>query len=113
MDFWYSLGLHVENAGTLTDMLKGGPADKAGLGPGMRLVAVNGRSFTPALLRAAVNDAEGANGPQVELIVENADYFKVVRVDYQGGERYPVLERAADAPDILDDILQPLVKTKP
>jgi predicted metalloprotease with PDZ domain len=112
-DFWYSLGLHVDSGGILTDVLKDGPANKAGLGPGMRLVAVNQRSFTPALLRAAVNDAEGATGPQVELIVENADYFKVVKVDYHGGERYPVLERIAGAPDTLDDILQPLVKPAP
>jgi len=110
VDFWYSLGLSVNSGGTLGDVLKGGPADKAGLGPGMRLVAVNGRSFTPALLRAAVNDAEGAGSPAVELIVENSGYFRVLKLDYHGGERYPMLERVAGTPDTLDDILQPLVK---
>jgi hypothetical protein len=45
----------------------------------------------------------------VELIVENAGYYKVLKVDYHGGERYPVLERVAGAPDLLDDILAPLV----
>ena len=106
-DFWASLGLQVETAGAIDDVLKGGPADKAGLGPGMRLVAVDGRGFTPALLRAAINDAEGS-GPEVELIVENAGYYKVLKVDYHGGERYPVLERVTGAPDRLDDILAPL-----
>lgn len=110
VDFWYSLGLSVNSGGTLTDVLNGGPADKTGLGPGMRLVAVNGRSFTPALLRAAVNDAEGATGPAVELIVENSGYVKLLKLDYHGGERYPVLERVPGTPDTLDDILQPLVK---
>jgi predicted metalloprotease with PDZ domain len=108
VNFWSSLGLQVEAAGAIDDVLKGGPADKAGLGPGMRLVAVNGRGFTPALLRAAIYDAEGT-GPEVELIVENAGYYKVLKVDYHGGERYPVLERVAGAPDLLDDILAPLV----
>lgn len=110
VDFWYSLGLNVNSGGTLGDVLKGGPADKAGLGPGMRLVAVNGRSFTPVLLRAGVNDAEGAGSPAVELIVENSGYFNVLKIDYHGGERYPMLERVAGTPDSLDDILQPLVK---
>jgi hypothetical protein len=76
----------------------------------MRLVAVNGRGFTPALLRAAVNDAEGADGPPVELIVENSGYYKLLKVDYHGGERYPVLERVTGTPDTLDDILRPLAK---
>ncbi|HEX9198027.1 MAG TPA: M61 family peptidase [Acidobacteriaceae bacterium] len=109
VDFWFSLGLHVNTAGVLTDVLKGGPADKAGLGPDMRLVAVNGRSYTPALLRTAVYDAEGS-GPGIELIVENSGFYKLLKVDYHGGERYPVLERVAGAPDLLDDILKPLAK---
>jgi predicted metalloprotease with PDZ domain len=109
VDFWFSLGLHVNTAGVLTDVSKGSPADKAGLGPDMRLVAVNGRGFTPTLLRAAVYDAEG-NGPEVELIVENAGFYKMLKVDYHGGERYPVLERVAGVPNTLDDILKPLAK---
>ena len=75
----------------------------------MRLVAVNGRGFTPTLLRTAVYDAEG-NGPEVELIVENAGFYKMLKVDYHGGERYPVLERVAGVPNTLDDILKPLAK---
>jgi len=67
---------------------------------------VNGREFTPALLRAAVHETEGA-GPAVELIVENTGYYKVVKVDYHGGERYPVLERVAGTPDRLEEILKP------
>ena len=107
-NFWSSVGLEVGSAGAIDDVLKGGPADKAGLGPGMRLVAVNGRRFTPELLSAAINDAEGT-GPEVELIVENSGYYKVLKVDYHGGERYPVLERVNGAPDRLDDILAPMV----
>ena len=33
-DFWYSLGLHVGKAGVVSDVLKGGVADKGGVGPG-------------------------------------------------------------------------------
>jgi len=111
-DFWFSLGLGVNAGGVLTDVLKGGPANNSGLGPGMRLVAVNGRGFTSALLRAEVNDAEGATGPGIELIVENAGYFKTLKIDYHGGERYPSLERVSAVPDALDDILQPMTTIK-
>jgi predicted metalloprotease with PDZ domain len=109
VDFWFSLGLHVNSTGTVTDVLKGGLADKAGVGPEMRLVAVNGRSFTPALLRAAVHDAEG-DGPPIDVIAVNTGYYKVLRLDYHNGERYPTLYRTPDTPDTLDDILTPLTK---
>jgi hypothetical protein len=75
----------------------------------MKLVAVNGRGFTPALLRTAVHDAEG-KGPAVELIVENTGFYKVLKVDYHGGERYPVLERVSAEPDRLEEILKPRAK---
>jgi hypothetical protein len=75
----------------------------------MRIVAVNGRAFTPALLRAAIKDALG-NGPAIEFIVENTGYFKVIHLDYHDGEKYPTLERIADTPARLDDILQPMTK---
>jgi predicted metalloprotease with PDZ domain len=107
VDFWFSLGLHVNTSGVVTDVLKGSPADKAGLGPGMKVVAADGRGFTPALLKAAVHEAEGT-GPAVELIVENTGFYKVMTVDYHGGERYPVLVRVAASPDRLGDILKPM-----
>jgi hypothetical protein len=77
----------------------------------MRLVAVNGRGYTPSILKAAVHDtADG--GPAVELIVENTGFYRVVPVDYHGGERYPVLQRVAGTPDRLDDILKPMAPPK-
>ena len=105
IDFWYSLGLHAGSNGTVSDVLKGGVADKAGLGPGMKIIAVNGRAFTPALLRQAIRDGRGS-GPNIEVIVENTAYYKVLSFDYHGGERYPVLKRVEGAPDRLDEILK-------
>jgi predicted metalloprotease with PDZ domain len=104
-DFWYSLGLHAGKSGTVSDVLKGGVADKAGIGPGMKIIAVNGRAYTPDVLKAAIHDAKDS-GPAVELIVENTGFFKVIRLDYHGGERYPQLERVSSVPDRLDDILK-------
>jgi predicted metalloprotease with PDZ domain len=108
-DFWYSLGLHVGKSGRVSDVLKAGVSDKSGIGPGMQVVAVNGRAFTPDILKAAVRDSKDS-GPAVELIVLNTGYYKVVRLDYHGGERYPQLERVSGVPDRMDDILKPEAK---
>ena len=105
VEFWYSLGLHVGSSGILTDVLKGGVADKAGFGPGMKIVAVNGRAFTPAILRQGVRDARGA-GSAIEVITEESSYFKVLRLEYHGGERYPVLKKIDGTPERLDSILK-------
>ena len=108
-NFWYSLGLHVGKSGTVSDVLKGGVADKGGFGPGMKIVAVNGRAYSPDVLKAAICDAKDS-GPAVELIVENTGFYKVIRLDYHCGERYPQLERVSGVPDRLGDILKPEAK---
>ncbi len=105
---WYSIGLRTEDQ-TIQDVLIDSPAYKAGLGPGMRIVAVNGRRATDDLLHQAIRDAKG-NGPAMELIVENAGYFKVVKIAYHDGERYPHLVREPDTRPALDDILKPMTK---
>ena len=107
--FWYSLGLHVSRTGAVIDVLKGAPSDTAGLAPGMKIIAVNGRAFAPELLRAAVREAKG-NGPAVELIAENTEYFHTIRIDYHDGERFPFLERTDGTADRLDEILKPMTK---
>lgn len=105
----YSLGLQAGTDGRIGDVVMDSVAYKAGLGPGMRLVAVNGRGYSPLLLRAAIKDAAG-KGPAIELIVENTGYYKVIRLDYHDGEKYPQLERVSGTPARLDDILQPMTK---
>ena len=105
----WSLGLSAGSNGELGDVIVNGPAYKAGLAPGFTVVAVNGRAFTPALLRQAIKDATG-NGPAVELIVANTGYYKTVKIDYHGGEKYPQLERVDSVPDRLDDILAPMTR---
>jgi len=105
----YSLGLTAGSTGTLGDVIMNGVAYKAGLAPGFQIIAVNGRAFTPGLLRAAIDSAKGS-GPAINLIVENTGYFKTITLDYHGGERYPQLERVENSPDRLDTILDPLTK---
>ena len=109
INFWYSVGLSVGSQGVIGDVLVGGLADKAGLAPGIKIIAVNNREFTPDMLRAAVKDAKGTQAP-IEFIVENTGFFKVVKIDYHEGEKYPVFERVAGTPDRMDEILKPMTK---
>ena len=109
VDFWYSLGLHVGPSGGVGDVLIGGVADKAGFGPQMKMLAVNGRAFSVPVLRAAIVDAKGSSTP-IEFIVENTGFYRVLRIDYHGGERFPTFERIPGTPDRLDAILAPMVK---
>ncbi|HEY4008737.1 MAG TPA: M61 family peptidase [Acidobacteriaceae bacterium] len=109
IDTRWSLGFLAGTDGKIGDVIVGGLADKAGLGPDMQIIAVNGRAFTPLLLRQAIQKAAG-NGPALEFIVENTNYYKILRIDYHNGERYPQLQRVEGTPTRLDDILQPMVK---
>ena len=106
-DLRFSLGLTIKEGGAVQDVIPGSPADKAGVGVAMKLVAVNGRHWTADLLRTAV-EAARTNTTPIELLIENEDYFKSRKVDYHGGEKYPRLERDALKPDLLKEIPKPL-----
>ena len=106
-DLSFSLGLKVKESGAIQDVIPESPADKAGVAATMKLVAVNGRRWTPEILRTAVKTAKTNSAP-LELLVENEDYFKTCKLDYHDGERYPRLERDATKPDLLTEILKPL-----
>jgi predicted metalloprotease with PDZ domain len=108
VDVQYSLGFEVhatggEESDRILDVTPGSPADKAGLAPGMHLLAVNGRRWTPELLRAAIQRAKSNKEP-IELLAENNDYFQTYRVEYHGGEKYPHLEAISGKTDVLSEI---------
>ena len=104
---WWSIGVYAASDGRIEDVLVGSPADKAGLGPGMQIVAVNSRQYSGALLNDAIRDAKGNTNP-IALIVVNTGVYKVLALDYHDGLRYPHLERVEGTPDRLDDILKPM-----
>jgi predicted metalloprotease with PDZ domain len=106
IDAVYSVGLLVGFDGAIEDTVEGMPAAKAGIGPGMRVVAVNGRAFSPAVFLDALRESTDSSGP-LELLVENADYFKTYKLDYHEGEKYPHLVRDESKPDMLGEIIKP------
>ncbi|HEY8021291.1 MAG TPA: hypothetical protein VIH93_09325 [Thermoanaerobaculia bacterium] len=99
----------MKDDGTVDDVVVGAPAWDAGLGPGMKLVAVGGRAWTPDLLPEAIRAAAVSTAP-IELTVQQVDVLKTFRVTYHGGERFPHLERDAARPDLLSAILAPIAR---
>jgi predicted metalloprotease with PDZ domain len=100
----YSIGLLLNESGTIVDTVEGMVAAKAGIGPGMKVVAVNGRRFSADTLSAALKAGKNNSAP-LELLVENTDYFKTYKLDYHGGEQYPHLVRDESKPDMLTEII--------
>ena len=104
-DLSFSIGLSLKEDGAIVDVIPNSPADHAGIGAGMKLLAVNTRRWKPELIRTAIKEAKG--GSPIDLLVENGDAFKTWRIDYHDGERYPHLERDPGNPDLLTEIIKP------
>jgi predicted metalloprotease with PDZ domain len=105
-DLRYSIGLTLGEEGVVRDIIPGAPAAGAGMAPGMKLMAVNGRRYSPALLRQAIKNAKGTSVP-IEVLVEDREFYKTYRLDYHDGERYPHLERDSSRSDLLEEIIRP------
>jgi predicted metalloprotease with PDZ domain len=102
----YSIGLLLNESGKIIDTVEGMPAAKAGIGPGMKLVAVNGHRFSVENLSEALKMGKNSSD-SLELLVENTDYYKIYKLDYHGGEKYPHLVRDESKPDVLSEIIAP------
>jgi len=114
--FPYSLGFAVNMEGQIVDVTVGKPAFNAGLSAGMKLVAVNMRQFSANVLRDALLAAEKSKDP-IELLIQAGEHFKIYKLDYHDGPRYPRLERVSAQPDLLakitrqSDILEKIIKS--
>lgn len=101
-----SIGLLVGEDGKVTDVIPGKAADKAGIGPGMKILGVNDRRFNTERFREAI--AATAKGQQkLRLLVENQEYFRTVTLAYADGDRYPQLQRIEGKNDLLAEIFRP------
>ncbi|HZU30194.1 MAG TPA: M61 family peptidase, partial [Candidatus Angelobacter sp.] len=100
-------GLIASKEGDLRDVIPGSEAYAAGLGPGMKIIAVNGRKWSKDVMRAALRAAKHNQQP-IAVLAENGEYFNTYQMNYHEGERYPHLVRADGQPDFLDDIIKPM-----
>ncbi|HUA00769.1 MAG TPA: hypothetical protein VMB02_10585 [Candidatus Aquilonibacter sp.] len=103
----FSIGMTLGEDGLVQDVLYGGPAYKAGIGPGMKITAVNAQQYSTDILKDAIDEAASSEGP-IRLIVANGAQVETHVVDYHGGLRYPHLARDSSHPDYLGEIFHRL-----
>jgi len=110
IDVSSSIGLLLGPDGDISDVVLGTPAYKAGIGPGMKLIAVNMRKFGPKVLDEALAACKKPGHP-VSLLIEDGDFFRTCKLDYHDGAQHARLERTDARPDLLTRILTPLTGT--
>ena len=106
-DFTSSIGLRVQHDGFVSDSIPGMPGFEGGLSPYLKIIAVNGRTFSVDAMKRAIRDSRANNSP-LEVVTENTGRVEVHKLQYHGGSQYPHLERVKGAPDYLGEILKPL-----
>ena len=106
INLFYSIGFIVDFDGKVEDVLPESAAANAGLAPGMDIIAINGRKFSREIIHEALKATE-KDSLKIRFIVANGDFYSVIKVKYQGGEKYPYLERNFAKSDILKSIIKP------
>jgi predicted metalloprotease with PDZ domain len=99
-----SIGIDLQKDGTISEVFPGTPAYDAGLGPSMKVVAVDGTAYSPEVLSASIAHPRGG---KISLVVRNFDTVETREIQYAGGLRYPHLERIPGTHDYLTEILAP------
>lgn len=106
---WYSYGADLSAEGVVRDVREGSPAWRAGLAPGMHVLAVDNQEFSADVLEYAVKKAQHSSAP-ISLITSQTGWFQTLSLDYHDGIRYPHLERIEGTPDMLAAIMAPHAK---
>jgi len=92
LDLTHSLGITIESDGLVVSPQWESPAVRAGIVTGARIVAVGGIAYGPDVIKAAITSAKGGNRP-IDLLVRRGDRYETVPVSWNGGLRWPWLER--------------------
>jgi len=107
LDAFYSLGFTARADGTLIDVSTDSPAGRAGLGPSMKLAAIDDRALANGQQQLDEALVAAENGTPLKFLVLSGGRYRTFELAYRGGPRFPYLERAAGAP-VLDAIARPL-----
>ena len=102
----HSLGMILDKEATITDIVPEMPAGRAGLAPGMKVIAVNSKAWSPDVIRSALREAKKSSKP-IEFLAQAGNYFQTYSINYHGGDRHPVLVRDPGKPDVLATLLRP------
>src|SRR5258708_6232052 len=100
---WHSIGMFLNKDGTIFDVLPGSPAYQAGLGPQMKILAVNGRAYSGDVMNESISHPHDC---RLILTVDNFNTAENPHIAYPGGLRHPHLERIPGSRDYLSEILK-------
>jgi predicted metalloprotease with PDZ domain len=102
-DLSFSGGFVLGKEGEITEVIWDSPAFNAGLTVGSKLIAVNDRALDTDELKTAIK----AKRSPLKLLLRTGDVFRATELNYDGGLRYPKLEKTSPGPSTLDDLLAP------
>jgi predicted metalloprotease with PDZ domain len=100
-----SLGIDIQG-GEITDVQEDSTADKAKLGPGMRIASVDGRKYTMNALQQALH-RHAEHGGLLKVAIDDYGEKKSFDLDYRGTVKIPHLKRIADHPDFVTPVGEP------
>lgn len=105
-DLSYSGGMRINREAKVSRLVWGSAAYNAGITKGTEILAVNGKEYSPDLIKTALKDAAG-KGPAVKLLIKNMIGYRTVELDWHGGLRYPRLIKIGKGQGFLDALLAP------
>ncbi len=106
VDLTHSLGLTIDKEGVAGSILWNGPAFRADIVNGTRIVAVDGMSYSRERIEAAIRAAADGKTP-VRLLVEHGGRYRTVEIAWHSGLRWPHLEKIEGTPDGFDRLFAP------
>lgn len=101
-----SLGMSLGGDGTIRTVILGSPADKAGLAPRMRIMGIQGHTWSRQRFADLMSGSAAAGS--IELMTVSGDRILTSTITYDGGPRYMTLVRDESRPDILAEIMKPM-----
>jgi predicted metalloprotease with PDZ domain len=104
-DLSTSIGLILDQEGTIVDVVPDSAAGRAGLAPGSKVMGVNRRVYSADLLRQAIVSAETTQ-QAIELLTLTDTFYTQVSVPYTKGLRSPHLTRIPNKADLLATIFK-------
>ena len=107
-NFSYSIGIIVNESGTILDINPDLAAATSGLAPQMTITKINGEEFSIENLHKAVAATKN-NISTIELEAANDNETRNYKIKYQGGEKYPHLVRDSSKTDLLSSVAKPLL----
>jgi predicted metalloprotease with PDZ domain len=101
-----SIGLSFDGEGKVVDIVPGMAGDRSGMAPGMKVIGVNGKTFSAQRLLDAL--ADSVSRRKIEFLLVQGENFRTIVLEYADGPRYLELVRDTSKPDVLAEILKPV-----